>query len=234
MKWTREVNILVLELYFRGGRKRLSAKHSEVVRLSQLVEPFGISPSSINMALGNYQWLDTNGEHGLKQGGGMRIVWDEFSHNIDSLTRTAKLIENSLTHKHSLGNIEISQDLTELDDEEFLEGDTFVEQYLAKQRNSKAVTKKKQDARKQKNGRLICEVCDFDFVEIYGEIGSDFAECHHKIPLSETKEVRLTKTSDLAIVCANCHRMLHTARPVLAVEELRKIVIGRRLHRENQ
>jgi 5-methylcytosine-specific restriction endonuclease McrA len=61
-------------------------------------------------------------------------------------------------------------------------------------------------------GRLICEVpeCGFDFVERYGELGTDYAQVHHLLPLSKSpKQGREVKLSDLAIVCANCHAMIH-------------------------
>jgi len=76
----------------------------------------------------------------------------------------------------------------------------------------------------QETGKLICEVCEFDFVEVYGELGHGFAECHHIVPVSELVDDHKTKLADLAIVCANCHRMLHKARPLLKIGELRALV----------
>src|SRR5438270_82163 len=73
------------------------------------------------------------------------------------------------------------------------------------------------------HGKLLCKVCDFDFALVYGVLGKDFAECHHRVPLAELEEGHPVRLSDLAIVCANCHRMLHR-RPRHTVEKLRKIV----------
>jgi 5-methylcytosine-specific restriction protein A len=56
----------------------------------------------------------------------------------------------------------------------------------------------------------------------YGDLGAGFAECHHKLPLAAGE--RRTLLSDLAIVCANCHRMLHRRSPWLTVEELQEIL----------
>jgi 5-methylcytosine-specific restriction endonuclease McrA len=72
----------------------------------------------------------------------------------------------------------------------------------------------------------VCQVCGFDFVRVYGEIGQDYAEVHHLNPLSErspeewTEAVR-TRISDVAVLCANCHRMIHRRRPALSLDELR-------------
>ena len=48
---------------------------------------------------------------------------------------------------------------------------------------------------------LECEVCGFDFEVTYGELGKNFAECHHKVPVAKLTPKSKTKLSDLAIVC---------------------------------
>lgn len=77
-------------------------------------------------------------------------------------------------------------------------------------------------------GRLSCEVCDFDFAVTYGERGDGFAECHHCVPLAVLDGVTPTRLADLAIVCANCHRMFHWRSPMPTVAELRREVMSRR------
>ncbi|MCB9108759.1 MAG: HNH endonuclease [Anaerolineales bacterium] len=59
---------------------------------------------------------------------------------------------------------------------------------------------------------MACEVCEFDFAQVYGELGYGFAECHHLVPLSELGESRRVRLADLAIVCANCHHIFITVR----------------------
>ncbi|HBC3475266.1 hypothetical protein GOP97_11155 [Vibrio cholerae] len=51
------------------------------------------------------------------------------------------------------------------------------------------------------------------FRECYGSHGDSYIEAHHIIPLSELCSVDGSKTrlEDLAMVCSNCHRMLHRA-----------------------
>jgi 5-methylcytosine-specific restriction enzyme A len=63
-----------------------------------------------------------------------------------------------------------------------------------------------------KKGKLVCEVpnCGFDFKERYGTLGEGYAQVHHLIPLNKApKEGRKIYLKDLAIVCANCHAMIH-------------------------
>ncbi|WP_430410755.1 HNH endonuclease [Kordia sp.] len=70
-----------------------------------------------------------------------------------------------------------------------------------------------------------CSVCGFNFEEFYGSWGKGFIEVHHTQPLSENKglEVFTDPEKDLAVVCANCHRMIHKKRDVtLSLEELKE------------
>jgi hypothetical protein len=59
--------------------------------------------------------------------------------------------------------------------------------------------------------RLRCEVagCRFDFEAVYGAIGAGYAHVHHLRPLSEAEMPVKTTLADLAVVCANCHAMIH-------------------------
>jgi hypothetical protein len=71
---------------------------------------------------------------------------------------------------------------------------------------------KLQDARQRHPaGRLCCEVpgCGFDFQEVYGELGAGFAHVHHLQPLKDVVGTVRTQLGDLAVVCPNCHAMIH-------------------------
>jgi 5-methylcytosine-specific restriction endonuclease McrA len=90
------------------------------------------------------------------------------------------------------------------------EGDKIIKTHInleLKSRNSKIVQLAKSNALIKGGGKIECECCGFDFLKIYGKIGDSFIECHHKIPISEGE--RITRIEDLALVCSNCHRMLH-------------------------
>lgn len=107
------------------------------------------------------------------------------------------------------------------DDEVFPEGKEITRLHKQKERNSKAVEAKKILVLGA-TGTLACEVCGFDFAKIYGdELGYGFAECHHRTPLAQLDEEHLTKLEDLAVLCANCHRMIHRHISTLTIESLR-------------
>lgn len=67
-----------------------------------------------------------------------------------------------------------------------------------------------------------CQVCSFDFEQIYGELGASFIHVHHIVPLSEIGETYLVDpVNDLIPVCPNCHAMIHRSRPALSIQELK-------------
>jgi len=61
------------------------------------------------------------------------------------------------------------------------------------------------------DGKLRCEVpgCGFCFEDIYGPLGKGYAHVHHLDALAAGPEDVMTTLDDLAIVCANCHAMIH-------------------------
>lgn len=71
-----------------------------------------------------------------------------------------------------------------------------------------------------------CEVCEMTFTEVYGVLGKNFIEAHHRIPLSKLKSenVQLDIRKDFAVLCSNCHRMAHRLDDPSDLELLRKII----------
>lgn len=82
-------------------------------------------------------------------------------------------------------------------------------------------------ARKAKSALgYICQGCGIGLENIYGETGKNYIEAHHLIPLhtlDEGKSVKMNVLEDFAVLCANCHKMVHRAQPMLSIEQLRQI-----------
>jgi hypothetical protein len=110
-------------------------------------------------------------------------------------------------------------DLDELD-RATEEGRRSLRTHLRIERNSTLAARKKQWVLATK-GHLGCEVCGFDFSECYGSVGHDFAEVHHRVALGSVVRVRMTRLKHLAVVCSNCHRMLHRGSPLFSIADLR-------------
>ncbi|MEK4526440.1 DUF3427 domain-containing protein [Paenibacillus sp. BGI2013] len=72
---------------------------------------------------------------------------------------------------------------------------------------------------------LGCQVCGFNFVNIYGIIGENFIHVHHLKPLHEISEkYEIDPVEDLRPICPNCHAMLHKRKPAYSIEELKRII----------
>lgn len=56
-----------------------------------------------------------------------------------------------------------------------------------------------------------CMLCGFNFDRAYGKIGTNYIEAHHLTPIASRKlsKVDLDIRYDFAVLCANCHRMVH-------------------------
>jgi len=59
---------------------------------------------------------------------------------------------------------------------------------------------------------VTCQACDLNFSNRYGSIGDGFIEAHHLKPIATLEEgvpIKYDVASDFAVLCANCHRMIH-------------------------
>ncbi len=90
-----------------------------------------------------------------------------------------------------------------------LEGEELLSVVRHRRRERRLRQAKLDEARN--HAALCCEVpgCGFDFARAYGPLGVGFAEVHHLQPLKDRAEPGETRLEDLAVVCANCHRMIH-------------------------
>lgn len=70
-----------------------------------------------------------------------------------------------------------------------------------------------------------CCVCERDFSRVLGGRGVRVLQVHHRKQLASSDEPTLTKVSDLAVVCANCHLLLHLDPKIaMSVEDLRELL----------
>ena len=72
-----------------------------------------------------------------------------------------------------------------------------------------------------------CQACDLKFEERYGAIGKDFIEAHHLRPIATLEEgvtVSYDVAADFAVLCANCHRMIHRSGDPSNLAQFRMLV----------
>lgn len=78
----------------------------------------------------------------------------------------------------------------------------------------------KNRARKLLEAEGICSGCETNLWEYFGTRGNRGLEVHHVTPLSEQNEgVVETRLSELIVLCATCHRLIH-ADPEHSLEAL--------------
>ena len=106
--------------------------------------------------------------------------------------------------------------------EDYLEGELRKRFLTERTREKRARHDKIQDHLRQ-GLPLRCAVpgCAFDFGATYGERGRGFIEVHHLRPLAAFSGVRRVKLSELALVCPNCHAMIHRYGDTLALSDLK-------------
>ena len=141
---------------------------------------------------------------GLKRGSRLEEeVWATFSCDLKCLDSVSTAIRKAVEIRDAC--LESNMDDIE---QEAPEGKVLTRLHLFRERSKSLTAAKKKEAMRL-TGILECEVCGFSFIRTDGKHGNGFAECHHKKPISTLMPGERTRSSDLAIVCANCHRMLH-------------------------
>lgn len=221
--WVFDELILALDLYLRWRPKQPPAGHADLVTLSDTLKRLPVHPpetraddfrnaNSVRRKLGDYTAPDPDQTGQPTKGGeGVHLVWAEFAEDPEALAAAVERITASVDAPPLPPPDE--------DEAEAVEGRILLREHRARERNAALVRARKAAAMKA-TGRLACEVCGLDFGERYGDLGEGFMEAHHTVPLA-LGSVRVTRADDLALLCANCHRMIHRARPMLTVDELR-------------
>ncbi|MDR2085414.1 MAG: HNH endonuclease [Bacteroidales bacterium] len=233
-KWHRDEIILALDLYFDEERGTINASNPKIINLSKILNKLPIfdtkpdenlfrNPNGVNLKLSNFLALDPN-----YSGKGMQSyskldkeVFDEFFNNRKRLREIARKIINVVE------NVELRNKVYQIEDDEISELDSVSEGLViyklhkVRERDNRIINEKKKIVSKEK-GCLKCEICGFDFEETYGNLGKGFIECHHLKPLSDYDSERVTEITDLALLCSNCHKMIHRDLTVSSVEDFRE------------
>lgn len=234
--WIYDELILALDLYISSGRKAPSGNDHAITELSFLLNKFWKSETNrsetlrnangVRMKVMNFMRLDPfytqRGRVGLTRGNKLEeVVWREYAEDPLKLSQVAHAIRTSITNNYLVDEGTKSHSFD--DDFEAMEGKILTRLHIQRERSPKLIRAKK-EKQLENHGRLLCEVCGFDFNDVYGERGEGFIECHHISPLCELAGTSKTTLDMLRLVCSNCHRMIHIKRPWLTIEELRSII----------
>lgn len=227
-KWTRDETILALNLYFDCHEQIPSRSDARVKDLSNLLRqlPYHRSASrvesfrnadGVTFKLQNLRSVATGKGLGNVSGTD-RQIWTEFGLYPEKVKQLAGLIRLGVELTKSVH--EGVQD----DEEEFFEGRVLTELHKRIERDPKI--RQRILATRRKLGSLTCDMCSRPSRCADSRFEDATFEAHHLIPLGTTAN-RKTRLADIALLCANCHRLLHRAISIrkrwLSIEEGREI-----------
>jgi 5-methylcytosine-specific restriction protein A len=233
-EWIQEEVVLATELVHDNNWHALDQNNSKVKELSRLLNlapfhptesrletfrnPAGVSRKTLNIASLHPDYTGSP-THASKID---ELVLNLFISNATKMKNEAKIIKDEIEIK-SIKNFE---NLDFLEDFETNEGKVLLYLHLRRERSPK-LRKKKLEATRNAGMKVQCEVCEFNFQERYGERGLEYIEVHHRLPLHQSGETS-TKLEDLALLCSNCHRMIHRGKWI-KVDELKEIVASNKI-----
>jgi 5-methylcytosine-specific restriction protein A len=238
--WSRDELILALDLYMTNPASPPGKGSSEVAALSDLLNKMhrlnGINASptlrnenGVYLKMMNLRALDpmftAQGKVGMQSGGAQeRIVWADYTGRRAELAADANAIRDAVARADETALAKLPQ----AEPYEGEEGGVIIRLHKRYERDPKLVREKREAAKA--SGVLVCEVCGFDFKAAYGDLGEGYIEVHHLKPVHTLKPGAKTKLEDLALLCANCHRMTHRERLPVSVEKLKSLVALRKAY----
>lgn len=227
--WTREELILALDLYFDLDQGQMHKGHPDVIRVSNELRELNIhqeipdqkkfrNPSGISRRLGNFKTMDSGYEgEGLPNSGKLaKEVFKEFSNRRDKLRKEANLIRQ-LYLKPKSEKQKASEPKANYKSE-------FLFQFHKNRETDPLVMKVKKEMVLSESKKLKCEVCGFDSLAFYGEIGNDLMEIHYNKELKTEPGLESSDMNDFVIVCSNCHKALDKNFGLLDAADLKKLI----------
>jgi 5-methylcytosine-specific restriction protein A len=235
-KWHRDEIILALDLYFKLEPGQISARNPAIIELSKVLNKLPIheerpdsvkfrNPNGVGLKLSNFLAIDqTYDGKGMQSYSKLdKLVFEGFENQKQRLALLANNIKEAVLNE-SLNN-KLYAIGEETDDTLAMVKEGMVIYRLHKyyERNPK-INKQKKSLHLKKYGQLDCEACDFNFHRTYGDLGKGYIECHHTTPLYQIGAESITTLNDLALVCSNCHRMIHREIDTVSIKSLRESI----------
>ena len=230
LNWTWEEIVLACDLVAQNSWRQLDESDPRVGELSGLLQEMSIHPlearlpSFRNLAGVAQKTRNIATRHpnfvGAPSNGNKldEEVLQEFLSDREQMHRYAQDLREAAENDEPINVPQVLED----DNESILEGRYLLRLHRVWERKP-ALRAKKIRSVHARGERLICESCGFDFEKTYGDRGQGFIECHHVEPLHQTGE-RSTTIRDLALLCSNCHRMIHRKPPWPTPSQLRDLI----------
>ena len=167
-----------------GYKKQFTSHRVDLNGTTNLAKAYEEAPAFSKM----YSCADLPTEQQLRED--LHAILDLYSHLI--YAGGTDLVENSMEAEETGKDLSVNEK----------------KQYREHRRVEGRVNSEKV----KKHRGYVCEACGFDFEERYGSLGHKYIEAHHLKPYSDLGAGKLRKLNletDFAVLCANCHRMIH-------------------------
>jgi len=160
-------------------------------------------------------------ENGLQWPHQVPVEWDNSFVAVDVLLGTEQLTVKVLSQEdvYKIDGKE-NERVTQLDKIAAQEGEEYSTEVIFRARNRELINIKK------RLYRCTCEVCDFNFSTVYGSIGDGYIVAHHLKLIASG--CTINTLDDIALVCANCHAIIHSKNPPITLAEMRRIIAAQR------
>jgi hypothetical protein len=227
--WTWDETVLAYDLYLREYADPLrypDGSHALVQALSALLrglplhpmwaraDPRFRNPDGVARKIQNLMWRATGEQYGSPNTSATDVRVVAEMQDAQEVQRIAAAIRDA-----SADLADAVMDPDEAEAPESVEGAVLEYRHKRRERDRKLVQRKKDELLKA-GKPLLCEACGVDVAGEYDLVTGAVIECHHRLPLANG--VRVTKLSDLALVCPTCHRALHSRSRWQSVDDLRK------------
>ncbi|ORC19971.1 HNH endonuclease [Rhodococcus qingshengii] len=237
--WEWDETVLACGLLYENAWREIKEHDPRVSELSTFLRsqwdyaiyvPRFRSTSSVHRKLEDLRTVHPEYARTATRGGGLapRVV-DAFVADPYKMHSLALALRGSgtLARSGEVGDADLNdEDLKRTGMSEFVaavEGRVLQRLVKVRERNPRLRADKIAQSRRIR-GDISCEVCGFDFEATYESLGDGYIQVHHVVPLHFSGETE-SSLNDLVLLCANCHQMIHRARPVwLTPDELRIVV----------
>ncbi len=218
--WTRDETIMALDLYLRHGQKVIDHRHPDVIELSNLLRSVPIfdvsvrkesfrNASGVKLKIQNLdsarRMIDLKERPKISASQLDQAIWKEFGHQPDKVSEFTKNMRNAAS---LLQEAELDAE-SDQDDDAFTEGRLITRLHARRERAKDLRSRAIKSARK--SGQLRCAACGKIEISHLGVAAESMFEVHHIRPLSSLvdNKTQTTRVRDVAILCADCHRIIH-------------------------
>jgi 5-methylcytosine-specific restriction protein A len=225
--WVDDELLVVLDLYLEH-RRVLEENDPRVVSASALLNRLPLhsqagtpgfrTPDSVVLRMANYRSYDPSTAAKGMSNAGRRAeqIWQRYANDpttVRDLAASIRQIADGPAPERE------GADVPEPHEDEVLEGRLIYRLHRRREREP-ALRARKVATIRATGATPTCEVCGLDPGSVFGDGMDQVLEVHHLRPLR--LGARATRLSDLAVVCANCHRALHARGLLVPIEQLRK------------